>query len=158
MKTRARAALLGAGVLLSSLGLGARPALAEDVANCAVLEISASAGKDPSLDPALAPLEKKLKAPPFASWNVFKLLAHGERALAKLKAETIKLSAAQVTLLFREVEAGKKPRFSLTMSQDDAAGKRVSETKVTIDAGDYLVYVRSLPNGEQHLLALTCKP
>jgi hypothetical protein len=157
MNPAARTALL-ASALTIALGLFGRPALADEVANCTVLEISASNGKEASLDPALAPLQKKLKNPPFSSWNVFRLLARGERALAKLKPETIKLSAGQVTLLFRDATEGKKPRFSLSISEDDASGKRVWETKVNLDAADYLVYGRSLASGEQHLLALTCTP
>ena len=49
----------------------------------------------------LEKLKKKLKKPPFSSWNQFKLLMKTDRALTAKKAEAIqlKLGKAEATLL-----------------------------------------------------------
>ena len=62
-------------------------------------------------------------------------------------------------MLFRDLDtSGKKVRISLTLTTEDEKGKRLADTKVNIDSGDYIVIGRTLANDDGHLLALTCKP
>jgi hypothetical protein len=134
-------------------------ARADATASCDFIEIHAASGKEPSIPAELKPLEKKLKKPPFSSWNVFKQLSRTAKTIAQNKAETIKLTMGQATVLLSDVDKGaKKTRFKLTVTMDDQNGKRVADAKVTLDAGDYIVLGRNLPNDEGHLLAATCKP
>jgi hypothetical protein len=125
---------------------------------CDFLEITASTSAEGKIPSELKPLEKKLKKPPFSSWNTFKLLSRASRSLELLKADTLKLTMGQATVLFRDADQrGKKSKIALTVTIDDEHGKRVVDTKVSVIAGDYLVLGRSLPNNEGHLLAMTCK-
>lgn len=123
--------------------------------SCDFFEISASSGKDASIDPELEKLKKKFKKPPFSSWNTFKLLMKSEKQLTQKKLETIplKLGKAEATLL-GVVNAS---QVRLTISIDDESGKNFVNNTSTFAAGDYLVYGHSLPNNDGHLLALTCK-
>lgn len=122
---------------------------------CEFVEISASSGKEASIDPELMKLKKKFGKPPFSSWNQFKLLMKADKQLTQKKAEAIqlKLGKAEATLL--GVVNGSQVR--LTISIDDATGKNFVNNTSTFAAGDYLVYGHSLPNNDGHLLALTCK-
>ena len=157
MSTRGTLAVLAAMVALTVL---APRAHADDQATCDFLEISATTKDKGSVAAELKPLEKKLKRPPFSSWNTFTLVARQSATLAQLKAATLKLSIGSATVLLREIDraANKRPRIGLGISMDDQTGRRVLDTKVTVDAGDFLVIGRSLPNNDGHLLALTCKP
>ena len=131
----------------------ATPALADDKAECDYLEISASSGKDPAMDGALKPLEKKLKKPPFSSWNVFHTLTSGHVTLAKDKPDTRKLKQGQSTVLLRDRS---DKRLELTITIDDASGKRVLDNKQSANAGEWLLFGQNVgDNG--HILALTCK-
>jgi hypothetical protein len=134
------------------------PALAEDSVECGFLEIRASTSEGGKLDPELKALEKKLKRPPFSSWNTFALLSNAQRTLPMLKAQTLKLTEGQATLLFRESTDGKKKRrLALTVTMDDKEGKRVVDIKVNVDSDDYVVVGRSVDNGKNgHVLALSC--
>ena len=135
-------------------------ARADDQVRCEFLEISASTTKEGGVPPELKPLEKKLKKPPFSSWNTFKLLGRQERALGVMKAESLKLQLGSASVLLREVDrkAGHKARVALGVTMDDQGGKRVLDTKLSVDGGDYLVIGRSLPSNEGHLLAIACQP
>src|SRR5690348_11223462 len=95
----------------------AAPALADDKTDCAYLEISASSGKDAAIDSELKPLEKKLKKPPFSSWNTFHTLANGKVTLVRLKPENVKLKQGDATLLLRDRS---DKRLELTITIDDA--------------------------------------
>ena len=140
---------LALAVVLAS----AVPAFADDKADCDYLEISASSGKDPAMDSELKPLEKKLKKPPFSSWNVFHTLASGHVTLQKLKAETLKLKSGQAGLLLRERA---EKRLELTIQIDNADGKRVIDNKQSVNTGEWLVFGQNVgDNG--HILALTCR-
>jgi hypothetical protein len=77
-----------------------------------------------------------------------------------MKASSLTLVHGKAGLLLREVTARdkKKPRVQLGITLDDADGKRVLDSKVNVDAGDYLVVGRSLRGGKGQLVALTCKP
>jgi hypothetical protein len=159
--TRAMLPLLAAGAVLLALVGPASHAWAQSTsANCSFLEISATNADPPSVDPALKAVQKKLKRPPFTSWNTFKLLGKASKQLALLKSEIVAMTQGQASVLFRQSSkpAGKKERFELEITVDDQNGKRVLDTKISFDDGDYIVIGRSLPNNDGHLLALTCKP
>lgn len=137
---------LTAGVASAQPGTGG--------ASCAVLEIDASNTSAPSVDPALgAQLERKLKKPPFSSWNTFKVLGTQNRALAPKKSETLALKQGQLGLLLRAVE---KPRVRLDIVLDDQDGKRVLDTKVAVDAGDWMAVGRSLKGNHGQIIAFRC--
>ena len=129
-------------------------------ATCSFLEIAATNADPGSIDPALKAIEKKLKRPPFTSWNTFKLLGKASKELALLKAEVVTMTQGQASVLFRQSSkaSNKKERFELSITVDDQNGKRVVDTKTSVDAGDYILIGRSLPNNDGHFLALTCKP
>lgn len=129
------------------------PALADDKAECDYLEISAQTGKAPAIDAALKPLEKKLKKPPFSSWNVFHTLSSGHLTLARLKSDSPKLKQGAASLLLRDRS---DKRLELTITIDDASGKRVLDNKQSANAGEWLLFGQNVgDNG--HILALTCK-
>jgi hypothetical protein len=149
------------GVIAAALVAGAAtPARADAPLACTVLEIEASTSDAPSMDPTLKPLEKKLRKPPFSSWNTFKRLGVHSAALEPMKESIVKLAHGKAGLLLREVtrRGDKKARVALGIVLDDEEGKRVLDTKVQVDAGDYLVVGRSLKGGKGQLVALTCKP
>ena len=131
----------------------AAPALADDKAECDYLEISASSGNPAAMDGNLKPLEKKLKKPPFSSWNVFHTLSNGHVTLVKLKPETEKLKQGQSSFLLRDRS---DKRLELTITIDDAGGKRAIDNKQSANAGEWLLFVQNVgDNG--HIVALTCK-
>ena len=140
---------LALAVVLAS----AAPAFADDKSDCDYLEISASTGKEPAIDGDLKPLEKKLKKPPFSSWNTFHTLASGHVTLAKLKAENLKLKSGQASLLLRDRT---DKRLELTIQIDNAEGKRVIDNKQSVNGGEWLLFGQNVgDNG--HILALTCR-
>jgi hypothetical protein len=145
--------------LLIALAAGAfvapGAACADVTAECDFLEISARAGDKPAVDGELKPLEKKLKRPPFGSWNQFKLLGHTQKALAKKKQEPIPLRSGSATATL--VEIVDKSKVRLTVMMTDAKGKEVVNNTATVEAGDYLIYGHPLPGNEGHLLSVSCK-
>jgi hypothetical protein len=129
------------------------PALADDKAECDYLEISASSGKDAAMDADLKPLEKKLKKPPFSSWNVFHTLSNGHVTMPKLKAQSPRLKQGSASVLLRERT---EKRLELTITIDGSDGKRVIDNKQSANAGEWLVFGQNVgDNG--HIVALTCK-
>ncbi len=149
------AAVVMMTVIVSALAGTLKEARADVTTECEFLEISAKAGDKPAIDPALSPVEKKLKKPPFSTWNQFKLLSHLQKPLAKKKAEPIPLKIGSATATLVEIVDKSKVRLTITM--DDHKGKQVANNTATVEAGDYLIYVHGLPNNEGHLLSLTCK-
>jgi hypothetical protein len=147
-----RAGFLGLAALV--LAATTRIAAADDKADCSTLEISASNAKDPAMDADLKPLEKKLKKPPFSSWNVFKKLSNSTVTLTRNKAETLKLKQGGASLLLRERT---DKRLELAVTMDGADGKRQLDTKPSLTAGDWLLLVGTNAKDEGHILALTCK-
>ena len=149
------------GVLMLAFALvagGTGIATADIKVTCDVLEISATSGAEAKIPPELKPLEKKLKRKPFSSWNVFTVLSKATKEIERLKADDVKLTKGKATVLFRDLDKGtKKNRIALTVTTEDENGKRIADTKVNIDAGDYIVMARTLANDDGHLLALTCK-
>jgi hypothetical protein len=146
-------------LMMSALAITAPAARADAPVSCTVVEIEASTTDAPSVGGELRPLEKKLKKPPFSSWNTFKQLGAHVVSLEPMKASTLTLTLGKAQLLLREVtvKGPKKTRIALGISLDDADGKRVLDSKVAVDAGDYLVVGRSLKGNRGHLLAMNCK-
>ena len=143
--------------LAAAAALSAAPgrARADVTASCEFLEISARSGDKPAIDGELKPLEKKLKKPPFSTWNQFKLLARIEKALAKKKPEPIPLKTGAATATLVEIVDKSKVRLTVTMN--DAKGKEVANNTATVEGGDYVIYVHPLPGNEAHLLSVSCK-
>src|SRR5262245_8871026 len=79
---------------------------------CDFIEISATKGKAPSMDPSLGPIiEKKLKNPPHDRWTEFKNLSQTTRKLEKKKAETVALKQGTATATLVEVVDKSKARL-----------------------------------------------
>lgn len=145
-----RLALLAAAMVVAL----AQPAFAGD-ADCSYMEIAASKTDKPSVDPELKALEKKFKKAPFSAWNVFKKLSSGMVALTRNKPETLKLKHGSATLMLRDRA---EKRVELTVTKDDAKGKRVLEAKPAVKVGDWLMLGGpGETNDDGHILALTCK-
>ena len=159
-RTPARLAAFSFAALFAAFAVAGSPAAAENnKVTCDVIEIHASTAAAPKIPDELKPLSKKLKKPPFSAWNNFKVLSRASKDIENLKSVQLKLSMGQASLLVRDLKQGaKKLRVALTVTVDDQNGKRVLDTKVNADAGDYLVVGRSLGESEGHLLALTCRP
>lgn len=130
------------------------PAPANDTAECTYVEISATNAKDASIDPALKPLEKKLKKPPFTAWNSFKQLSSGPASLGKNKPQGLKLQRGTASIMLRD-RAPK--RVELTVTMDNVEGKRVLEVKPAFRTGDWLILVGTNAKDDGHMLGLTCK-
>lgn len=122
---------------------------------CDFLEVTATNGAKPSIDPELEKLKKKFKKPPFSSWNQFKLAMKESRTLTAKKADKLKLKHGQATATLLGIVNNAQVR--MTIAIDDDKGKNVVNNTSTVAAGDYLVFGRSLANNDGHLLALTCK-
>lgn len=121
---------------------------------CEYIEITASTGKDAAVDPALKQLEKKLKKQPW-SFNQYKLLTRGEKALEKGKAANLALKSGSATLTLVETVDKSKARLNVS---EDHGGKRVVNNTTTIAAGDWLIVGHPVPpNNDGHLLAVSCK-
>ena len=149
--------IIAAGLaVLASAG----EARADGPVSCSILEIEASTGDAPAMDPELKVLEKKLKKPPFSSWNTFKHLGGHDVTLEPMKSSSLTLVHGKASLLLREVtaRAPKKTRISLGVTLEDADGKRVFDSKLQVDAGDYLVVARSMKGNKAQLVAMSCKP
>ncbi|MGE0548961.1 MAG: hypothetical protein AB7O24_27000 [Kofleriaceae bacterium] len=133
-----------------------RPAIADEPSvSAAIIEVSATSGKERVVDPDLKPLEKKLKQAPFASWNQFRVLMKTQKTLVKKKAEPLKLKVGSATITLVEIVDKSKCRINATMSDDK--GKQILSNTSAVEAGDYVVYGHPLPNNDGHLLAVTCK-
>jgi len=124
---------------------------------CDFIEIGATKGKTPSIDPKLGPVEKKLKKAPFSTqWNEFKQLSHATKKLEKKKTEAIALKQGGATATLVEIVDKSKVRITVTI--DNAKGKQVVNQTTLLDAGDYVIHAEVLaPNDDGHLVAVTCK-
>ena len=117
----------------------AQPPAAPQQVECAIYEMAASDGK-PDVDPALRPLQKKLRKPPFSSWKTFKLLKKHEKQAVRMKALTLPLTTgSKLSLLYRDQSAsqGKKVRLRLTFTLDDKNDKRKLNGTLNLDSGDF---------------------
>lgn len=133
------------------------PAAAAVAVTCDFIEISATKGKSPSIDPKLAPLERKLKKAPFSTqWSEFKQLSQTSKKLAKKKTEAIQLAQGSATATLVELVDKSKARITVTI--DNAKGKQAVNQTTLLDAGDYVIHAVVLPpNDDGHLVAVTCK-
>lgn len=147
MSIRATAALLA---LLVTSPVAAQAPVVK--VSCELYEISATTGKEASVDAALKPLEKKLKKLPF-SYNTYKVLSKASKSLEKGKTEALTLAKGSATLTLVETVDKTKVRYTLT---EDHAGKRVVNTTQTIAAGDWSVTGHPVKD-EGHLLAVSCR-
>ena len=130
-----------------------RAAHADVAADCSFFEISATRAAAAAIDPELKPLEKKLQRPPFSSWNKFHKLSAGAVHLVQHKAEPLHLSQGAATLLLRDRH---EAHIDWTISVDGADGKRVLDTKQSVNAGDWNVVANNVKD-DGHILALTCR-
>ena len=121
---------------------------------CDFLEIAATKGAA-SIDPALKPVEKRLKKGPFTQWTEFRQLSRTSKQLAKKKPEEIALKQGSATATLVEIVDTSKAR--LTVSIENAAGKEAVTQTTLIEAGDYVIHTVVQPNGDGHLVAVTCK-
>ena len=132
------------------------PAFAGE-SECDYVEISATNAKDAkdaSLDPELKVVEKKLKKAPFTAWNTFKKLSAGKISLTKNKPETLKLQQGSSTVMLRDRSL---KRVELTVTMDNAAGKRILDAKPAFKAGDWLLLVGTNAKDDGHILGVTCR-
>ena len=147
-------------VALVVLGLGcsayAQPKAKAVETTCDVIEVSASSAKDPSIDPDIKHIEKKLSDFP-ASWNVFKKLSRVSATLekGKLSPLNLKMGSGSATL----VEIVDKSKVRLTIKLDYNGKTVVNNATVTVEAGDYVVVGHPISGSKKdgHLLAVTCK-
>jgi hypothetical protein len=70
---------------------------------------------------------------------------------------TMSKGAAEVLLRDVDRSSGKRPRISLAVTVNDASGKRVVDTKASVDASDFLTVGYSLPDNSGHIVAITCE-
>ncbi len=141
--------------------LGAGAAHADDAVRCQIFEIKAQSGDEERIDPRLRPIEDKLRQPPFRAWNVFEALER-HRVSAERR-RPVKLSlvpGGEMTLLYRDTTRaeGRKPRLRLSLTLDDADGKRLMDATIQLDSGDwYLVGGESLDEDATYILATGCR-
>ena len=122
--------------------------------SCDVMEISASTGKEASMDAAIKKLEKKLAAQPW-SFNQYKLLSQTTKTLEKGKAESLDLKQGSGTA--KLVETVDKSKVRLTVTEEHG-GKKLIDNTTTIAAGDWLVVGHPVPPSKDgHLVAISCK-
>ena len=130
--------------------------------DCAIYEMAASNGK-PDVDPALRPLQKKLKKPPFSSWKTFKLLKKHDKQAVRMKALILPLyTGSKLSLLYRDSSAaqGKKVRLRLTFTLDDKTDKRKLNGTLNLDSGDFSLIGNDsdkLPDGGTYIVAVSCR-
>jgi hypothetical protein len=121
---------------------------------CDVLEISATTGKEGSIDPTLKPVEKKLKQQPW-SYNQYKQLSKSQKTLEKGKAMPLDLKDGSGTA--KLVEIVDKTNVRLTVTEDHG-GKRIINTTQNMAANDWLVVGHPVPPSKDgHLVAISCK-
>lgn len=137
--------LLALGVVIGALVLGAAPAHAEDTLTCEVVEIDASKTSTPDIDAALRDLEAKLKHAQFSAFNTFRKSARISRAMTKLNSETFTTPHGAVTVIIRDISrtSKRKVRLSLGIQLETKAGKQYTDSKVSIDVGDFTMFARA---------------
>jgi hypothetical protein len=154
-------AVATAGAFAFAMLIGIGSASAETTsATCDFLEIKATSTDSPSMDKSLpAQVQKKLKRGPFKAHNNFQLWGKQSIKLAKRKAQRLKLKAGELEAMFRSHSKpeGKKDRVNLSLDIDDKNGSRVLETKVNVDAGDFILVGRTISDDVDHIIAVTCK-
>ena len=110
-----RGSLLALALALAAVLAAPRLGRADVTAECDFIEFSGTSGDKPAIDGELQQLEKKLKKPPFSTWNQFKLLARSHKALAKKKPEPISLKNGSATATLVEIVDKSKVRLTVTL-------------------------------------------
>jgi hypothetical protein len=124
--------------------------------SCDFIEIAASKGKDAAVDPALGPVEKKLKKPPFSTqWSEFKQLSATSKKLDKKKPESFGLKHGSVTATLLETVDKSGARLNVTI--ESPKGKKAVDNTSVVSAADYVIYTIVQPSGDGHLVAVTCR-
>jgi hypothetical protein len=129
-----------------------------DHADCKVTEIEAN-NSGGGIDPALKPMTKKLKKPPFSGWNTFKLVAdHSHEAVPMTTANVSLTTREKLALLYRgSTQArNKKVRLRFSFQLDDKQGKRKADGSFNIDAGDHFIIAANTSDNGAHILAISC--
>jgi hypothetical protein len=157
MKTPTLLALLIAATLVAT----AAPARAEDLPEsmtCEVIEIEASNAEKPSIDPDLKDLEKKLKKGPFSAYNRFVKSARIAKKMEVMVSEAFDTPKGEVNLIIREIgQKKKRTRVSLGIQLETEAGKQYIDTKSNVDAGDYLMFGRTVSDKLSIVTAVGCR-
>jgi len=151
---------------------GAAPAAATQVTattpvtppqvDCTVYEMAASSGQT-AVDPALRPLQKKLKKPPFSSWTTFKLLKKHDQQAVQQKPLLLPLyTGSKLSLLYHGMSSsqGKKVRLRLAFTLDDKNGKRKLNSTLNLDSGDFSLIGGDwdkLAGGDTYIVAISCR-
>lgn len=158
MKHVARMFALALAATLVLVAGRSTDARADAGVSCEVLEIAATQGT-PSIPDSLKKLAKKLKRPPLSSWNNFVLLSSATFTMQKLVPQAVPLSKGATELLVRDIDrsSGKRARIALGVTMNDSAGRRVVDTKASVDAGDYFAVGYSTADNSGHLIAVSCK-
>lgn len=145
-------------VVLLLLASSSSTALADD-AKCTVFEVKASIDEG-GIDGQLKPIEQKLKKPPFSAWKSFKVVKKHQVTAAQMKEQTLRLATGgQLGLLYKDRSdaTGHKPRLRVSMTLDDASGKRKTDITVKVDSGDYTLVGRDDDkDGSSHFVAISC--
>ena len=151
MTVRTVAFCLGTSVLALATPSVAQPPTS---ATCDILEVSGTTEKTPMTDNELKPLEKRLKKAAGGA-NSFKQLSRQSVPLAANKPKTSPLKSGSTELMLR---SRKPSHFELTISIDDASGKRwLNGSQLGVDGGDWLMFAHDAANNAAHLVAVTCK-
>jgi len=137
----------------------AAPARADDKTTCEVVEIEASASEKPSIDPDLKDLEKKLKKGPFSAYNKFVKSARVSKTMEVMVSQSFDTPKGEVDLIVREISKAKKKRtrLSLGIQLETESGKRYIDTKMTVDAGDFLLFARTVSDKQSIITAVGCR-
>lgn len=160
MKTpTALALLIAAAVVATSAPVRAQKKTATTTMTCEVVEIEASNDEKPSIDPELKDLEKKLKKGPFSAYNKFVKSARIAKKLEVMVADAFDTPKGEVTLIIREIDkpSKKRTRLSLGIQLETESGKQYIDTKSNVDAGDFLMFARTVSDKQSIVTAVGCR-
>lgn len=126
---------------------------------CEVVEIEASTAEKASIDPELKDLEKKLKKGPFSTYNRFVKSARIAKKLEVMVADAFDTPKGEVTLIIREIDrpSKKRTRLSLGIQLETESGKQYIDTKSNVDAGDFLMFARTVSDKQSIVTAVGCR-
>lgn len=143
-------------VAISAMVITSGTARAED---CQVVEIEASNSQSPSVDAALSDLAKKLSKMPFSAFNTFKQSARQSRAMAAGSSQSFNVVHGTVDISFDKVTAAKKKKKRLSLGVAITANGKASrwvDTKGSVDAGDFLMFARTVNSTTGIIYAVGC--
>ena len=160
-KWPARALVTAGAFAIAALWMSSSASAQADAktASCDFVEIKATTSATDDMDKSLpAKVQAKLKAGPFKARNNFKLWGKQTVKLTLRKAQRLKLAVGEAEVLFRQhsTPEGKTDRVTLGLDIDDDKGSRVLETKVNVDAGDFILVSRSISKDVEHVVAVSC--